>query len=218
MAIERFANKASTTLASGIGSGDLSLTVASAALFPTSGQFRIIIENEILLVTNVAGTTFTVTRGQEGTTATSHGSGMPVTCILTAAAVNKLKEDTPRPKKLYLPLVAGQQYALTTLYSTLGALPSMDYAGLGSETVAHTFKAVLTIPSGSTAQVRLYDVTNATTLWESTVIAGQQTEYAISQVVTPAAGSSMLELWLATPTNTGGNASVLTAGVLSEYT
>jgi hypothetical protein len=121
MAIERFANKASTTLAAGIGSGDLSLTVASAALFPTSGQFRIIIENEILLVSAVAGTTFTVARGQEGTTATSHGSGMPVTCILTAAAVNKIKDDTPRPKKSYLPLVAGQQYATTTLYSTLGA-------------------------------------------------------------------------------------------------
>lgn len=217
MAIERFANKASTTLVAGIAAGDRVLTVTSAALFPTSGQFRIIIENEILLVSAVAGPIFTVDRGQESTTATSHDAGVPVTSILTAAAVNKLKDDTPRPKKSYLPLVAGQQYATTTLYSTLGVLPSLNFADFGSENVTHTLKAVLAIPTGSTAQVRLYDVTNATTLWESSVISGPQTEYAISQVITPATGSSMLELWLATPTNTGGNASVLTAGILSEY-
>jgi hypothetical protein len=93
MATEQFSNSASTTLNGAILFSDLSLVVASAASFPASGNFRISIENEILLVTGVAGTTFTVLRGQEGTTPQGHNHGVTVTHILTAGALNQLKAD-----------------------------------------------------------------------------------------------------------------------------
>ena len=85
--VEQFANNPQTTLAGNALAGDATISVTSAAAFPATGQFRLVIDNEILLVTNVAGTTFTVTRGVEGTAAAGHNAGVTVTCILTAAAV-----------------------------------------------------------------------------------------------------------------------------------
>lgn len=93
MAIEQFKNNASSTLDGGIDDTVTSLDVASSAGFPTTGQFRILIESEIMLVTAVASDTFTVTRGVEGTVAASHSSGVDVTHILTAGALDKFVED-----------------------------------------------------------------------------------------------------------------------------
>lgn len=93
MSTEQFANVASTTLNGTINNSVTSLVVASATGFPSSGQFRILIESEILLVTAVAGTTFTVTRGAESTTAASHTSGVAITHVLTKGAIDKLKTD-----------------------------------------------------------------------------------------------------------------------------
>ena len=62
MAAEQFANNAQSTLTAAITAGATSLTVQSAAAFPSSPQFRILIDSEILLVTAVSGNTFTVTR------------------------------------------------------------------------------------------------------------------------------------------------------------
>lgn len=112
----------------------------------------------------------------------------------------------------YLALVSGVQSA-GAAYKIIGALPPMDYGALGASSL--TLTATLNIPAGSTAQVRLYDKTNAGTIWESAVIAGPQTEYELSQLVAPAAGTSLLEFWLATPTDIGGDASCLTAGILA---
>ena len=72
MAYERFANGGLSSLAAGIDDSVLALTVKSAVGFPTGGNFRIIVESEIMLVTDVQGKTFTVTRAQEGTSAAAH--------------------------------------------------------------------------------------------------------------------------------------------------
>ena len=48
-----------------------------------SGNFRIKIDGEILIVTGVAGNTFTITRGAEGTTAATHANGASVIHLLT---------------------------------------------------------------------------------------------------------------------------------------
>jgi hypothetical protein len=93
MATEKFANNASTTLNGDISDVSTSLVVTSASTFPTTPQFRIKIGNEILLVTGVSGTTYTVTRGQEGTTAASHLDTSVVTHVLTAAALSQFQTD-----------------------------------------------------------------------------------------------------------------------------
>ena len=87
---ENFANEYETTLSAGIGAADTSITVASATGAP-SANFRIRIDNEYLLVTNVSGTTFTVTRAVEGSTAASHSSGATVTHVLTAEGLTNLQ-------------------------------------------------------------------------------------------------------------------------------
>jgi hypothetical protein len=90
---ERLANNPISKLAAAIDADDTSLTVLSASLFPDSGTFRIRIDSELLLVTAVSGTTFTVTRGAESTTATNHTSQTTVQAVLTAAGLAAYVEE-----------------------------------------------------------------------------------------------------------------------------
>lgn len=83
----RYANNPQTTLSGAVTAGATSITVASAAGFPARGQFPIIVDAEIMLVTGVSGTTWTVTRAAEGTSAAAHASGTAVTNVLTAASL-----------------------------------------------------------------------------------------------------------------------------------
>ena len=92
---EQFANNASSTLNGAITNVATTLVVTSAATFPTLPNFRLLIgispiTAEIVLVTGVSGTTFTVLRGQEGTTAIGWADLTTVTHILTAGAVNQV--------------------------------------------------------------------------------------------------------------------------------
>jgi hypothetical protein len=84
---EQFKNLASTTLNSAIDDSTTSISVVSAMGF-TSGNFRILIDSEIMKVTGVSGATFTVVRHQEGTVATVHDNAAPVRHILTAGALD----------------------------------------------------------------------------------------------------------------------------------
>lgn len=90
---ERFANKSKSTLFSSINASVTSLQVVDASSFPTQAQFRLTIDSEIMLVTGVAGATFTVTRGQEGSTAASHAAGATVFHAITAGALDQLRTD-----------------------------------------------------------------------------------------------------------------------------
>jgi len=81
---ERFSNQAVTTLSAAITmTTATSCSVIDATAFPTSGNFRIKIDGEILLVTGVAGATFTIARGMEGTTPATHAAGASVIHLLT---------------------------------------------------------------------------------------------------------------------------------------
>jgi hypothetical protein len=79
-----FANNASTTLANGITNSATSLVVASATGFPATispDYFYATLSNaantlwEVVKVTGVSGTTFTVVRAQDGTTGLAWSSG-----------------------------------------------------------------------------------------------------------------------------------------------
>src|ERR1700733_5964571 len=88
MALEQFANStfADATLVAGINASATSLGVSASANFPAAPQFRIQVDGEIMLVTGIGGggTTFTVLRGQEGTSAASHSQGAVVEHVMTA--------------------------------------------------------------------------------------------------------------------------------------
>jgi len=97
-------NNAYTTLAVGCASGDTTLTVASSTTFPAvttaSGNwFYACLQDtfanlEIVKVTNVTGTVWTVTRAIGGTTARAFVSGSVVELRLTAETLNDVTAFT----------------------------------------------------------------------------------------------------------------------------
>ena len=97
MAIQ-FSNLASSLLASGVSDTATSISVNSAASFPTLGSgdyFYATIGagsgSEIVKVTEISGTTFTVLRGQDDTTAVSHSSGADIALRVNAGALLDLR-------------------------------------------------------------------------------------------------------------------------------
>ena len=92
---EQLTNNAQTTVASGLSNltDPVTFVVTSAALFPTTGTFHILVGSELLLVTAVSGTSWTVSRAQEGTGAAPHANGDMVTEVLTTEALDRAIVD-----------------------------------------------------------------------------------------------------------------------------
>ena len=68
-----------TTLNGSINTSVTSITVASAAALPLEGEYRLLIESELMTVTAGQGTTsLTVTRGVDSTTAATHADARSV--------------------------------------------------------------------------------------------------------------------------------------------
>lgn len=86
-------NNTSDSLSASCLSTDTTISVTTGSKFPATGQFRILVESEIMLVTARSTNTLTVVRGQEGTTAAAHGSGLAVTMILTQGAMQRYGRD-----------------------------------------------------------------------------------------------------------------------------
>ncbi|HET6989017.1 MAG TPA: multicopper oxidase domain-containing protein [Kribbella sp.] len=107
-------NPKSTTRPTATTVGQTSITVASAAGFPTTGQYYVRIDNEILLVTGGQGTTtWTVSRGQLGTVAAAHLSGAAVSALATDwyAAFGGVPAGSTNLKVIY----EGRNCGVTTL-------------------------------------------------------------------------------------------------------
>jgi len=82
---EQFANNAQATLVANILPDDSSFQVTDAGFFPTTGNFAIIIDGEIIKVGVRDGNWFsTLVRGDENTARASHSAGATVTHILSA--------------------------------------------------------------------------------------------------------------------------------------
>jgi hypothetical protein len=141
---QRADNAASTTLSSGINDTVTSMTVVSATGFPTEGDFFVSINGETVLVTAVSGTTFTIVRGQEGTTADSHGSGSAVKTTITAGEFTNRLKDAGQVKTLsYGRLIDSSGSVITAASLTEingGSSAKTDFADgvIGYECKAHT--------------------------------------------------------------------------------
>jgi len=94
----KFANNATTTLVSGITSSETSISVADSSAFPVlgAGDYTYVTfddkagTREVVRVTAISSNTFTVVRGQDGTSAASFSSGDQVELRLTAALLNDI--------------------------------------------------------------------------------------------------------------------------------
>lgn len=126
-ATEVFANQPSTTATGSTGSTapasgtTETWTVQSSASFPSAStgttQFHVADAasgkgGEIIAVTNVSGTTWTVTRGAESTTPVSHATGFTITQIVTAGWLNSVGTG------------GGGVASVTFTYGSSGAVPS----------------------------------------------------------------------------------------------
>jgi hypothetical protein len=80
-----------TTLGTAVtttGTTTITTTGAAPASLQLPGQFRIVIDSEIMIVTaGASGTSWTVTRGAEGSTAATHANGTNAFHYLTAGAL-----------------------------------------------------------------------------------------------------------------------------------
>jgi hypothetical protein len=132
---EQFVNfLAQTTLSGGIDSSVTALTIVGVTASPATPQFRIRLDSELMLVTSVAGSNYTVTRGIEGTTAAAHSAGATVHYVLTSGALTtalSTKAETIHAASHHSggsdPL-AGQSIAglLTTSTPTFNGIRSAD--------------------------------------------------------------------------------------------
>jgi len=86
-------NDGLSTLNGAINNSVTSLDVVDGSKFPSSGNFRIIIGSEIMLVTARSTNTLTVVRGQDGTSAASHSNADPVGLIYSQQGITDLLKD-----------------------------------------------------------------------------------------------------------------------------
>lgn len=82
-----------SALSSGYTSGGLSLVLTSGASFPSTGVFRVRVDNEIFRVSARSSGTLTVIGAQEGTSAANHLSGATCTEVVTALALDGIRAD-----------------------------------------------------------------------------------------------------------------------------
>lgn len=111
MITEAFTNQAQTTVASGGTTAPSSgttetWTVVSTVSFPAAStgasQFRVVDpatgkSGEIILVTNVSGTTWSVTRGAENSTPVAHSAGFTIQQVVTEGTLAGFAQATTAP-------------------------------------------------------------------------------------------------------------------------
>lgn len=64
-----------------------SFTIIDTALFPDLGDYRVCVDQEVMVVSAHSSGTLTVTRGAEGTTATAHAFQAAVFIVWTAGGL-----------------------------------------------------------------------------------------------------------------------------------
>lgn len=156
----KFTNNATTTLASGINSSVTSLTVASGTgtLFPTlsgSDVFYATLANlagtvEIVKVTARSTDTFTIVRGQDGTTAASWSTGDKVELRPTAATLAAMAQAD-----------SAQTYTGLQTYNGTSSNAAMKTLNMKEAATVSATASTGTINYDLTTQSVLYYTTNA---------------------------------------------------------
>jgi hypothetical protein len=156
----KFTNNATTTLASGINNSVTSLSVAAGtgALFPTISSpdvFYATLANvagtvEIVKVTARSTDTFTIVRGQDGTSATSWSAGDKVELRPTAAGLAAMAQFD-----------SAQTYTGLQTFAGTSANADMKTSNMLETATVSATAATGTINYDTTTQSVLYYTTNA---------------------------------------------------------
>jgi hypothetical protein len=84
---EQLENFGHTTLNEALDASETTVTVTDGSVFPSSGDFRVRVDDEIMLVTARSTNDLTVTRGAESTSAVTHSDGADIDARLTAGGI-----------------------------------------------------------------------------------------------------------------------------------
>jgi hypothetical protein len=170
MTVERFANLAETSLASGYTSGGASISVTSAAGFPSAGVFRVRLGNTgktIYRVDSVSGTTFT---GAAEANDANANSGDSVKIVASKAVAERfLQAPEAGEANAFGGLAAADEYG--PIYK----LTRLDQSGWswvnqgGAAVTQGSGVVFLTIPTNVAENVRGRFVAAPATPWTRTV-------------------------------------------------
>lgn len=160
---------ARTTLSSGINSSVTSITVASTSGFPASFPYTLIIDQdlvteEIVTVTAASGTTLTVTRGVDGTSAVSHSASAPVNHGVSARDF-----DEPNAHVNDATTDVHSQYVLKSLLDAKGDLISASADNTPAKVTVGANNTVLVANSSASAGVNWSATLSGLTLSSPTV-------------------------------------------------
>jgi hypothetical protein len=124
---EIFQNNTSDTLGASALSTDTTITVTTGSKFPATGDFHVLVDSEIMLVTARSTNTLTVSRGQEGTTGAAHSLSAVITLILTAGSVKQYLRDN-------VPGADGSKPAMRLVDKTGAPLTSSSFTVVNAST------------------------------------------------------------------------------------
>jgi len=98
------ANRATTTLNGAVADGvTTTIVVADGSVFPSSGRFKITIEDEIVDIASRSGNTLTAeTRGAESTTGVAHSTATAVAMQMTAGHYETLRDAIINTQEGYI--------------------------------------------------------------------------------------------------------------------
>ena len=90
---EQHVNNAETALAEPLDSSETAIDLDDGSVFPSVGNFRVMVDDEIMVCTSRSTNTITVVRGQDGTAAAAHDDLSPIRMIYSAQGINRLMQD-----------------------------------------------------------------------------------------------------------------------------
>ena len=94
---EKLVNDLRGITASAMDSVTTTLPLVSGSAFPAEGDYRVVVDNEIMLVTAKSGNNLTVVRAYEGTTATAHNADVSVLQVVSEDGLTMLMKEHSDP-------------------------------------------------------------------------------------------------------------------------
>lgn len=179
--VEQFENNYTTLLNGAIDSDDTTIVV-DAGPDTMTGEFRVKIDDELIMVGSVSGTTFSdCIRGIEGTTAASHSDNAVVEHILTAGSLEQgiinLISTRSGPIDYDIQSYTGGDISLTS--TTPVAVSGPSDLIVRASTGDMIFLGIVAMPTAATAQSMRFDY--------ATMVSGSPVNYLSSGNGTPLA-------------------------------